>query len=166
MYAENFFIGLVHRHLKEIDCSLAIVSGQATIWAMVLNLGANQYTGPAYSTKACFIVAGDITTTVSEGGQLGQWVVYLFRCLWIGPRLNFLVNCFFSNLHSGTFASSLSHNDLVKSLRESWKRSLSQTWKDFAAIELLRTIYAEAEMRENDIKKSISKQFQIITTIL
>ena len=39
-----------------------------------LNPGANQYTGPAYSTKKRFIVAavtGDITTTVNKGRQAG-----------------------------------------------------------------------------------------------
>ena len=32
---------------------------------MVLNLGANQYTGSTFSAKACFKVAGNITTRVS-----------------------------------------------------------------------------------------------------
>ena len=35
-----------------------------------LNLGANQYTGPTYSAKKCFIGAagaGNITTTVNKG---------------------------------------------------------------------------------------------------
>ena len=36
---------------------------------MALNLGANQYTGPAYTAKACFMVAGDITTSVNNGRQ-------------------------------------------------------------------------------------------------
>ena len=36
---------------------------------MALNLGANQYTGPAYSTKAYFMEAGNITTTVNKGRQ-------------------------------------------------------------------------------------------------
>ena len=37
---------------------------------MALNLGANQYTGPACGTKKCFIAAaaaGNITTTVNKG---------------------------------------------------------------------------------------------------
>ena len=57
---------LEHRHLREIDCLSAIVGGPASAWAMALNPGANQYTGPAFSTKACFLVAGDITTSVNE----------------------------------------------------------------------------------------------------
>ena len=41
---------------------------------LVLNPGANQYTGPACGTKKCFIAAaasGDITTTVNKGRQAG-----------------------------------------------------------------------------------------------
>ena len=41
----------------------------------MLNLGANQYTGPACGTKKCFIgaaAAGDITTTVNKGRQAGS----------------------------------------------------------------------------------------------
>ena len=73
-----------HRHLAEIDCScpnhrqlrekdhsLAIVGGPATAWAMALNLGANQYTGPTFSAKACFMVAGNITTSVNKGRWAG-----------------------------------------------------------------------------------------------
>ena len=55
-------------HLREIDCSSGIVGGQAIAWAMALNPGANQYTGPAFSAKACFMVAGNITTGVNKGG--------------------------------------------------------------------------------------------------
>ena len=63
---------LEHRHLREIDCLSAIVGGPASAWAMALNPGANQYTGPAFSTKACFLVAGDITTSVNKGRQAGD----------------------------------------------------------------------------------------------
>ena len=35
--------------------------------SMAPNPGANQYTGPANSTKVCLIAAGDITTTVNKG---------------------------------------------------------------------------------------------------
>ena len=38
---------------------------------MALNMGANQYTGLAFSAKACFMVAGNIATTVSKGRQAG-----------------------------------------------------------------------------------------------
>ena len=40
---------------------------------MVLTQGANQYIGPSYSVKACYVVAGDITTSVNKGRQAG-WV--------------------------------------------------------------------------------------------
>ena len=56
-----------HRHLKEIDRSSVIVGGPAAAWAIALNLGANQYTGPAFSAKACFMVAGNINTNVNKG---------------------------------------------------------------------------------------------------
>ena len=39
---------------------------------MVLHVGANQYTGPAYSIKACFMAVGNITTTVNKGRQAGR----------------------------------------------------------------------------------------------
>ena len=38
---------------------------------MALNPGANQYTGHAFSTKACFMVAGDRTTSVNKGKRAG-----------------------------------------------------------------------------------------------
>ena len=41
---------------------------------LALNLGANQYTGPACGAKKCFIgaaAAGYITTTVNKGRQAG-----------------------------------------------------------------------------------------------
>ena len=60
-------MGFLQRHLREIDCSLAIVGRLATALAMALNLGANQYTGPAFSAKACFMVVGNITTSVNKG---------------------------------------------------------------------------------------------------
>ena len=50
-----------HKHLREIDCSLAAT------WAMALNLGVNQYTGPAISAKACFWWQS--TTNVNKGRQ-------------------------------------------------------------------------------------------------
>ena len=69
-----------HRHLREIDCSLAVVGGLA------LNAGANQYTCPAYSTKKCFIaaVAGNITTTENIGWRAGPMssLLLLDVCDW------------------------------------------------------------------------------------
>ena len=67
-------IGIIiprHRHLREIDCSSPIVGMPAAAWATALNLRANQYTGPKFSTKACFMVAGDITTSVNKGRRAG-----------------------------------------------------------------------------------------------
>ena len=64
-----------HRHLREIDCSLAVVGG------LVLNLGANQYTDTACGAKKCFVVAavaGNITTTVNKGRQAGPMSSLLF----------------------------------------------------------------------------------------
>ena len=63
-----------HRHLREINCSSAVVGGPATGAMLALNRGANQYTGPACGAQKCFIVAaaaGDITTTVNKGRQAG-----------------------------------------------------------------------------------------------
>ena len=42
------------------------------IKAMALHAGANQYTGPAYSAKACFMVVCNITTTVNKGRRAGS----------------------------------------------------------------------------------------------
>ena len=58
---------------------MATVGGPGAIWAMALNPGANQYTGPAYSGKACFMVSGDITTTNNKGqvGRANEWSSYL-----------------------------------------------------------------------------------------
>ena len=41
------------------------------LWAMALKPAANQYTGPAFSTKACFMVVGDITASVNKGRRVG-----------------------------------------------------------------------------------------------
>ena len=60
-----------HSHLREIDCSLAIVGGPPTTWAMALNPGANQYTGPTFSAKACFMEAGNVTSSVNKGRRAG-----------------------------------------------------------------------------------------------
>ena len=38
---------------------------------MALNTGANQFTDPTFSAKACFIVAGDLTTIVNKGKRAG-----------------------------------------------------------------------------------------------
>ena len=72
-----------HRHLREIDCSLAVVGGLAT----GAECGANQYTCHPYGAKKCFIVAaaaGDITTTVNRGRWAGanKQSTYM-RCLWV-----------------------------------------------------------------------------------
>ena len=45
-----------------------------TGWLLVLNPGANQYTGPTCGAKKCFIVAavaGNITTSVNKGRRTG-----------------------------------------------------------------------------------------------
>ena len=72
-----------YRHLREIDCSSAVVGGLAAAWAMVLNPGAKQCTGPTLSTKACFMVAGDITTSVNKG----RWAVPLSSILIKKPMV-------------------------------------------------------------------------------
>ena len=38
---------------------------------MALNPGANQYTGPACSAKACFMMARNITTSVNKDMRAG-----------------------------------------------------------------------------------------------
>ena len=63
-------MGLIHRHLREKDSSLAIVGGPAA----GAESGVNQYTGPSCGTQKCFIAdaaAGDITTTVNKGKRAG-----------------------------------------------------------------------------------------------
>ena len=47
LWKQQTLTSFLHRHLREIDCSLAIVGGSAA----ALNVGANQYTLPTYSTK-------------------------------------------------------------------------------------------------------------------
>ena len=43
-----------------------MVGGSAAAWAMAMNLRENQYTGPAFSAKACFMVAGMLVSTNIE----------------------------------------------------------------------------------------------------
>ena len=74
-----------HRPLREIDFSLAIDGGLAAAWAMALNPGENQYTGPAFSTKACFMVAGNITTSVNKGRQAGPMEQSTYLDVYEGP---------------------------------------------------------------------------------
>ena len=38
----------------------------AAAWAMAMNLVENQYTGPTFSAKACFMVAGMLVSTNIE----------------------------------------------------------------------------------------------------
>ena len=66
-----FVLRLDHRRLREIDHSTAIVGGSAAACAMALNPGAYQYTGPTFRHKACFMVAGYITTRVNKGRWAG-----------------------------------------------------------------------------------------------
>ena len=56
---------------------MAIVGKPAAVWPMALNPGANQYTGPAFSAKACFLVAVNTTTSVSKGREANEWSTYL-----------------------------------------------------------------------------------------
>ena len=89
---------------------------------MALKLGANQCTGPSFSAQACFMVAGNITTSMerspllvsTKAGGPGQWVVYLFRCLW-SSKINQLTAAFpsrrFQSFDNGYISSLL---DLLK----------------------------------------------------
>ena len=54
-----------------IDYPSAIVGGPSAVWEMALNAGENQYTDPAFSAKACFMVSGNITTNVNKGRWAG-----------------------------------------------------------------------------------------------
>ena len=70
-----------HKHLREIDCSLAAT------WAMALNLGVNQYTGPAISAKACFWWQS--TTNVNKGRQ--AWPMsglFILMSMWTMNKEN------------------------------------------------------------------------------
>ena len=49
-----WMVGFKHRHIREIDCSLAVVGGPAAAWEMAPNPGANHYTGPKFSAKSMF----------------------------------------------------------------------------------------------------------------
>ena len=42
---------------------------------MVLNLWANQNTGPAYSAKVCFMEAGNITTYVRHARSMSGLII-------------------------------------------------------------------------------------------
>ena len=66
------FVHLNHRHLREIDCSLAVVGGPATACIH----------GAAYNAKHVLWVVGNVTTTINRG-KPGQWAVFIFRCLWL-----------------------------------------------------------------------------------
>ena len=71
----------MHIHLREIDCSLAVVGRPAAS----AESGAYQYTGPAYSTKKCFMAAAAasyITTTVNKGSGPANEQSTSLRCLW------------------------------------------------------------------------------------
>ena len=83
---------MVHRHLRKIDCRWPQLAGQP----LVLNLGANQRTGPAYSAKKCFIAAaavGNITTTVNKSRQAGLMSSILILDVYVTVSLLF-VYCF------------------------------------------------------------------------
>ena len=57
-----------HRHLREIDRSLAVVGRPAA------ESGANQYSCPAYNAKVCEMVAavaGNIITSAHKGRRAG-----------------------------------------------------------------------------------------------
>ena len=72
---------------------MAIVGGLAAAWAMALNPGANQYTGPTFSAKACFMMAGNKTTTVNKGRQAGPMSGLLIEMsMGIGSNVSSIEN--------------------------------------------------------------------------
>ena len=58
---------LSHRHLREIDLLIGRSWWAGCNMSNGTESGGKRYTGPAYITKACFKVAGDITTAVNKG---------------------------------------------------------------------------------------------------
>ena len=78
-----------HRHPREIDRSSAIVVGLAAAQASPGNgteSGGISIHWPAFSAKTCFLLAGDITTSVNKGRQarpmsgLSHLDVYVCNC--------------------------------------------------------------------------------------
>ena len=79
-----------HRHLRDIDRSLAIVGGPAALRAMALNPGANQYTGPAFGAKAFFVVAGN-KLLVSWSSLDKELHASVNKGRWAGPMSGLLI---------------------------------------------------------------------------
>ena len=71
-----------HRHLREIDCSLAVVGRPAA------ECGGKSIHLPTYSAKKCFIAAapaGGITTIVNKGRQVRPMKSTSLWCLSVPP---------------------------------------------------------------------------------
>ena len=68
----------INRHLREIDCSLAVVGGLATILAMALNPGSKQYTG-----RACFMVTGDKGNKGRQAGPMSGLLLKIPMCYYL-----------------------------------------------------------------------------------
>ena len=62
----------MHRHIKETDCSLAIVGGPAAACCHGAAFRAYHHTGPTYIAKACYTAVGNIASTVNIGRQAGR----------------------------------------------------------------------------------------------
>ena len=80
-----------HRHLREIDCSLAIVGGTATAYSHDTESRGKSIHWPRIQLQSVFLVVGSITTTVNKDrGQAnersitldvyGQDKIHTFAC--------------------------------------------------------------------------------------
>ena len=107
------------------------------VWSVALNPGANQYTGPVFSAKACFMVAGDITTSINKARwtgpmnglliymSMGQLYIQCYFHLWSKWMFSAHIRLNVSSLefYFGTLALS-SSSSLRTSNAESW-----HSWK-------------------------------------
>ena len=66
----HYYIRVVYRSRK---CyGIGLTGNACCIGAVAVHAGPNQYTGPAYSVKACFMTVADTATTVNKDRWAGS----------------------------------------------------------------------------------------------
>ena len=68
----------LHRYLRKIDCSLAVVGGPATAYSH----GKSMH-WPSIKCQSVFMGVGDTTTTVNNLKQADNEQSMSLRCLWV-----------------------------------------------------------------------------------
>ena len=73
-----------HGHLREIDCSLAVIGGPATVYSHVSEKRGQITTmAPHAAPKSILMWWVNIINVVNKASGPGQCAVYFLKCIWV-----------------------------------------------------------------------------------